>query len=169
MVGKRGFTDPDEHDWTIIKRHNEIVTPDDIVWMHGDVGLGSDDQVLTLASALNGEKHLITGNHDRCWPGHRDAHKHQRQWLEVFASVQAFARRRIGDHEVLLSHLPYDGDHTPEDRHTQFRLRDEGLWLLCGHVHGLWKVHPGGRQINVGLDVWELAPVAEDVLAKMMR
>lgn len=167
VASLRGFSDRDEHDKVVIANWNTVVGPADIVWHHGDVGLGREEEILETAAQLNGEKHLIAGNHDGCWPGHRDAHKHQKRWLEVFASVQAFTRFRVDGQQVLGSHFPYDGDHTAEDRGTQFRLRDEGLPLLCGHVHAEWRT--SGRQINVGLDVWELRPVPMETLAMMVR
>jgi calcineurin-like phosphoesterase family protein len=75
------------------------------------------------------------------------------------------AARRAG-RQVLLSHFPYEGggDHTETERFTQYRLRGEGLWLLHGHTH--WQhiqVHDR-RQLHVGLDAWELHPVALHVL-----
>ena len=129
----RGFSSAEEHDEAVIGRWNEAVKAADTVWHLGDVGMRSG--FLPLVGRLNGTIHLIAGNHDAAWPGHRDAYKHQREWLEHFASVQAFARRKIGGHQVLLSHFPYEGDHTAEDRCGQYRLRDEGLWLLHGHTH----------------------------------
>lgn len=166
---RRGFASRDEHDKVIIANWNETVGLDDIVWHHGDVGLGPEDKFLEMAAQLNGEKHLIAGNHDRPWPGHRNAHKHQRRWLEVFASVQPFARFSVDGQQVLATHLPYrgQGDSTGEERYSQFRLTDEGLPLLCGHVHREWKI--SGRQINVGLDAWDLRPVSAEVLAAEIR
>jgi calcineurin-like phosphoesterase family protein len=169
VAARRGFADRDEHDQAIIAAHNALVAPGDIVWCHGDAGLGREEEILELAAQINGEKHLIAGNHDACWPGHRDSRKHQRRWLEAFASVQAFARKRVDGQQVLMSHFPYAGagDHTETERYTQYRLIDEGLPLLCGHVHAEWKT--SGRQINVGVDVWDLKPVAEEELAAMIR
>ena len=54
---------------------------------------------------------------------------------------------------MLLSHFPYRGDHYEDDRYEAYRLRDEGLPLLCGHVHHEWKF--SGNQRNVGVDVNE--------------
>jgi calcineurin-like phosphoesterase family protein len=171
----RGFASSAGHDEVIVANWNAVVGRDDTVWHLGDVGLGKPALILPWAARLNGAIHLITGNHDAVWPGHRDSHKHQREWLEHFASVQSFARRKIGGRYVLLSHFPYDGDHTAEDRHRQFRLRDEGTWLLHGHTHGrerlgqvtlppvtfggegAWR----GRQLHVGLDAWDLRPVPQ--------
>ena len=112
----------------------------------------------------------------------RAARSRQRRWFEVFESVQAFARIRIDGRPVLLSHFPYYGDHTALDRHSQYRLKDQGLWLLHGHTHSREKLGPfmlpvvtfngepfyQGRQLHVGVDAWDLHPVSEaDVLAQI--
>jgi calcineurin-like phosphoesterase family protein len=168
MVELRGFSSMEEHNGTLITRWNKAVKPEDTVYLHGDTGMGSSSKFLPLVAELNGTKHLISGNHDEVWAGRRNAHKHQAKWLEVFASVQPFARRRIGGRTVLLSHFPYRGDHTPEDRFAQFRLRDEGDWLLHGHTHQPEQV-TGRRQIHVGLDAWDLTPVSEVAILKLME
>lgn len=52
---------------------------------------------------------------------------------------------------VVLSHFPYTGDHTAEDRLDAWRLKDAGLWLLHGHTHDrAQRVH--GLQIHVGIE-----------------
>jgi calcineurin-like phosphoesterase family protein len=189
MVAKlRGFTSSAEHDEMLIYRWNQVVRPDDLVWHLGDVGLGSETLILEQAARLNGRKQLITGNHDRCWPGHRDSRKNQRRWLEVFESVQAFARARIDGREVLLSHFPYEGDHAGEDRATQYRLRDEGMWLVHGHTHlqnrlgpnpryltvmdpvaGGGITTPRGREVHAGLDAWDLRPASAAAILGVIR
>jgi calcineurin-like phosphoesterase family protein len=170
VADQRGFASPEEHDEAVVERWNETVRPGDMVWHLGDVGLGNEAGILAVASHLNGIKHLIAGNHDRCWPGHRDARKHQRRWLEVFGSVQAFAKIRVEGRTVLLSHLPYigGGDHTTEERYPQFRLPDEGEWLIHGHTHQAARMD-GHRSLHAGLDAWELRPVAEGELAALIR
>lgn len=61
------------------------------------------------------------------------------------------------------SHYPYAGDSQDgPDRYTERRPADEGGWLLHGHVHHQWRVN--GRQINVGVDVWDFAPVSAETL-----
>lgn len=169
MLTTRGFASLGDHDGTIIKRWNRVVSPEDTVWLLGDVGMGNESAYLGLVACLNGTKHLISGNHDAVWPGHRDAHKHMDTWLRVFASVQPFARRRIGGHDVLLSHFPYAGEWevAHPDKFTQYRLKDEGRWLLHGHTHGTERLHDG-HQIHVGLDAWDLTPVHEDTVRKLI-
>ena len=164
----RENADVEAHNRTIISNWNSIVTPDDIVWHLGDVALGSWDDTTTCLGQLNGKKHLITGNHDRCWPGQRDGHTWQREYLRYFESVQQYARRKIEGQAVFLSHFPYSGDHSIEDRYPQYRLRNEGDWLLHGHTHQSWKLS-GLRQIHVGVDTWGLAPVPLESIAALVR
>lgn len=175
MVARlRGFADADEHDGELVRRWNSVVRPEDVVWHLGDVALGKRGEVWPYVDALNGTKHLIAGNHDPVWPGHRESFKHQREWLGHFASVQGFARRKIGAHYALLSHFPYEGDHTETERYPQYRLPDLGGWLLHGHTHSGERMTPvrllpamfgqtepswRGKQISVGLDAWDLKPV----------
>jgi calcineurin-like phosphoesterase family protein len=170
VAGHRGFEAPEEHDEAIIEEWNKVVRPDDLVWHLGDVGLGNETRILEQAARLNGRKQLITGNHDACWPGHRDSRTHQRRWLEVFESVQAFARVRLDGRPVLLSHFPYlgAGDHTAEERGTQYRLHSEGLWLIHGHTHQADQID-GLRSFHVGLDAWGLRPVPSFVVINRMH
>lgn len=164
--GWRPFDTIEDHDAHLVEQWNSVVRPDDQVWHLGDVGMGSDEATLALVGSLPGHKHLIAGNHDSVWSGHRQAYKVHRRWLEVFESVQPFARRRIYGKTVLLSHFPYSGDHTEVERYAQFRLPDLGDWLIHGHVHDVWSIKD--RQINVGVDVRFWRPVHLDEIAAMM-
>lgn len=157
VAGLRGFEDPDTHDDAIAGAWEATVGKNDVVWVLGDVSMDSTravEHALGILADLPGEKHLIAGNHDRCHPWRRDAHLRQRRYLEVFDSVASAARRRIGGTEVLLSHFPYHVDHTDSPRYNQWRLRDEGLWLLHGHTHGPERAKPASREIHVGWDAW---------------
>jgi calcineurin-like phosphoesterase family protein len=162
----RGFEDVAQHDAVLAANWDRLVNPsqdrEDHVWVLGDISAGgSKSQIAALAWLMQrpGRKHLITGNHDGCWPRSRDSHKWQQKYLGVFDSVQAFARRKITGQYVLLSHFPYQGggDHTEVERYTQWRLPDMGEWLLHGHTHTSVRVN--GKSIHVGVDAWGLAPV----------
>lgn len=165
--GWRPFATVQEHDETLIWNWNQIVRPVDQVWLLGDCGMGRDTDILNTVRRLNGVKHLIVGNHDAPWPSHRDSNTHIRRWMEVFESVQLRAERKVAHQRVMLSHLPYTGDHTDVDRHQEYRPRDFGHWLIHGHVHDAWKIN--GRQINVGVDVWDWRPVSIDEIATIIR
>lgn len=134
----------------------------DHLWVLGDLSASSTGEALALGyiallkEATGAQVHLIVGNHDRCSPIHRDSHKHQARFMEVFDSVQAFARRRGPDRvPVLLSHYPYeaagDGPHREGSRYGQYRLPDRGEWLLHGHTHQP-EFRSGPRSLHVGWD-----------------
>ena len=186
LVAKlRGFEDCDAHDAELVRRWNSVVRPEDTVWHLGDVALGPAGALWPYVDALNGTIHLVTGNHDRVWPYHRDAHKYHREYLGHFASVQQYARRKIAGRYVLLSHFPYagGGDHTETERYQQYRLRDEGLWLLHGHthskdratavtllpaMHGQTEPQWRSKQIHAGLDAWDLKPVPQHEIERLI-
>jgi calcineurin-like phosphoesterase family protein len=168
----RGFADPADHDAAVAERWCATVRADDEVWVLGDLSMATTntrvDAVLAQIAALPGTKHLVPGNHDPVHPLHRRSFQWQRRYLEVFASVQAFARQRIGGVDVLLSHFPYLADHSDPPRFLQYRLRDEGGWLLHGHTHQ-GERRSGDHEIHVGLDGWDLRPASLDEIAMILR
>lgn len=163
----RGFETTEEHDSAIAENWKQAVKTDDHVWVLGDLQMTRVAYALNLIQELPGIKHLIAGNHDPCHPMHREAHRHQRRYLQAFESVQAFARKRICGQTVMLSHFPYCGDHTEQERYVQYRLRNEGEWLLHGHTHSY--IQQVGRQIHVGLDAWGMKLVHHTAIENLMR
>jgi calcineurin-like phosphoesterase family protein len=166
----RPWPTPDAMDAGLVDNWNAFVGPDDTVWVLGDVAMSH--RALAPVASLNGTKILVAGNHDSCWTGHRRAER-ARKAIPVylaagFAEVHATGtveHHTIGTRNVVLSHLPYTGDHTDADRYADRRPHDHGFPLICGHVHRAWRVQ--GRQINVGVDVWDYAPVPESTLATL--
>ena len=59
----RGFFSIGEHDKTIIENWNKIVSKNDIVYHLGDVMLNDNEKGLKYLKSLNGEIHIIRGNH----------------------------------------------------------------------------------------------------------
>lgn len=166
VSGLRGFDEPTGHDQAVVANWRNVVTPRDQVWVLGDLCLGNLDAALAIIDSLPGEKHFVAGNHDGVHPMHRNAHRLQPRYLEVFASVQPFARHKIAGRDVLLSHFPYSRDRH-EARYMQWRLRDEGEWLLHGHTHESGR--QVGREIHVGVDAWDLTPVPQGVITEMIE
>jgi calcineurin-like phosphoesterase family protein len=167
VAGLRGFDDVEEHDAMLVERWSKVVGKHDQVWVLGDIAVSSPNGALEIIEGLPGDKHLIAGNHDSCHPMHRDSHRWQRKYLTAFDSVQPFARRRIDGTAVLLSHFPYSKDRF-EVRYTQWRLRDEGEWLLHGHTHQADQ-RLEGREIHVGVDAWDFTPVPIHVITEMIQ
>ena len=146
----------------LIRRWNETVSSDDEVWVLGDVALGPIADSLALVERLAGRKTLVTGNHDRCWAGNGPQ---GHGWLAAYHDagvaevLQGWVPVSLGPFAALACHLPYQGDSHDDRRFVGQRPADAGLVLLHGHVHERWKVN--GRQVNVGVDVWDNRPVSD--------
>jgi calcineurin-like phosphoesterase family protein len=165
----RPFRDVDHMDDALIERWNNTVGPKDEVIVLGDFAMGRIDKTLPVAGVLNGRKVLLAGNHDRCWHGHtKGVDAATEHYLDAgFDEIwQGTVELDVGGVPVIACHFPYRGDSHDHDRFVAHRPADEGAWLLHGHVHQSWKVRE--RMINVGVDVWDYAPVAEGALAELI-
>lgn len=166
VAGTRGYASSEDHDNAVIDAVNTRLTKRDHVWVLGDVFMGSVTEGLKQVARINAVKHLVLGNHDAAHPMHNGSHNKLRRFLEVFESVSLHEQHKIAGQKVMLSHFPYAGDHYDADRYEQWRLRDEGLWLINGHVHHAWSRE--GKQINVGVDT-SLAPYSQAELANVIE
>lgn len=162
----RPFVDVGEMDRTIINNWNELVKPEDTVYHLGDVAFTSPERAKHILSVLNGYKILILGNHDRA------AHK-MRDWgfQEVHQSLQLELQGGI---MANLSHYPYKGSPDPyhKAKFETKNLKDDGRWLLNGHVHTSWVFKPTlykKGMINVGMDKWNFRPVSEDIIVDIIN
>lgn len=157
----RGFESTDEHDSALMTEIMDVMTDVDHLWILGDISVSkrAEEYALGLLAEVPGVLHLVCGNHDSVSAIHRDGWKRQKRFMEVFASVQEFARRRGPDGvDVLMSHYPYAGDLADADRYMQYRLRDEGAWLVHGHTHdSSGGLRSGATMLHVGWDAhWGL-------------
>jgi calcineurin-like phosphoesterase family protein len=167
VASTRGHDTAESHDEALIARFNARLHKKDHLWILGDAFMGSITAGLAQVARLNGTKHLILGNHDAAHPLHRAGHRKLRRFLEVFETVQLADQHRMADGtRVMLSHFPYKGDHYEDDRYSEWRLRDEGQYLLHGHVHDEWGMR--GRMLNVGVDR-NPYPVGIDTVAAIVR
>lgn len=171
----RPFDDVEEMNWAIITNMAEAVEPGDSLWVLGDVAFRAihhfADLLTKISRYTDVDLHLVSGNHDGCWGGHRRPGRIRNQVVRHqnsgFSTVQDTTWHRIGPQQVQLHHFPFSGDHSADDRYQSMRPVDYGQWLLCGHVHEEWA--QSGRCINVGVDVRNFQPVHEDDIAEMIQ
>lgn len=137
----RGFESSVKHDVEIF-RQIESLRAGDRLWVLGDISSGRENDesyALALLGSVQAELHLIAGNHDSVSSIHRNGFKKQREWLEVFDSVQQFGQVRFNKEDILMSHFPYarsgDGPGRGEGRYNEFRLPALGHPLIHGHTH----------------------------------
>lgn len=152
----------------MVRRWNERVTPEDMVYHLGDFSL-SHQLAERFSHRLNGAKHLIMGNHDACHPCRKSAAQARKLYYRAgFQSLELQQSMTIAGQTVLLNHMPYR-EESPEGyvpKYLEYRPRDQGGWLLHGHVHEKWKLK--NRMLNVGVDVWDFYPVPLEEIARII-
>lgn len=160
----RPFTSLEHMHQELVARHNAVVQPNDDVWHLGDFSM--DERLIPVfLPQLSGKHILVAGNHDKCHPCHKKHGPARRKYAQYGFTNVYIDTVQFGD-GIVLNHLPYVGDSGHEARYPQFRPKDEGSWLLHGHVHEAWKTR--GRMINVGVDQWNYAPVKLETLKALM-
>ena len=168
----RPYKDVEEMNEALVRNWNEVVKPEDTVYYLGDFAMAFRPVEL-YTKRLNGRKILIAGNHDWCFPGHKKSNTPekavnvQQKYLDAgWEQILIGDCITIGDKVVNMSHFPYKGD-VPDTRFDDYRIEDEGDWLLCGHVHDSWQTK--GKMINVGCDVWDYKPVSIDTIRDIIN
>lgn len=161
----------------LVRNHNFVVQPGDIVYFLGDVVMGRNfEDNLRIIDRLNGYKILVVGNHDRpSYAWSKSNETKQRRWYEVYrrhfdvvlSDNVAGWPITLGGIKMVMSHYPYTGDSHDQDRHAKLRPTDAGLPLIHGHVHERWRTRD--RMFNVGVDVNNFTPVHSSVIIEWAR
>lgn len=170
----RPFASVEEMDEAMVERWNEVVGPDDAVYHMGDVAMGKISTTVKHVERLNGDKYLISGNHDTCHPCHKkvsskDFKMYQDVGFTVLNHTEVIvigASETSNGRVVRMCHFPYEGDSHDGDRFTEWRPQNDGLWIIHGHVHEKWKIK--NKQLNVGVDVWDFTPVSMDQVIELI-
>lgn len=123
----REFKDIETHDQFIMNKWNETVNIDDDVYILGDVSWHNVTKTIDILSNLNGNKHLIVGNHDKKFLKNRD-------FRERFVEIESYKEISL-DREnkgIVLCHYPI----------PCFNHHCYGWYHLYGHVHNSfeWKM-----------------------------
>lgn len=129
---------------TIIKRWNQKVSENDIVYHLGDFSFKGEKKAQYWESRLNGKIVHISGNHD---------------YNNGVKTLIQSAILEFGNKIFLAQHQPP----------TMIQeVPDFVDGVLCGHVHGEWKHAYIGDVpiINVGVDVWQFTPVSINSILK---
>ena len=124
LYNPRGFNNIWEHDKTIIENWNKIIKPEDEVFHLGDVMLGNNDYGLSCLSQLNGNIHIILGNH--CTDTRIELYK--KLWNVV--SVDYAYRLRYKGLNFFLTHYPTLTSNYDYDKPLKTKVIN-----LCGHSH----------------------------------
>ena len=128
------FKTAEEMNEHLIQKWNSQVKNNDTVYHLGDFYLGHPDGATEILKKLNGNIHLIKGNHDRFLNATNK---------RFFGSIKDYNRLRFEDYRINLFHYPileWDGKY-------------HGSMHLFGHSHG--NIQMPGRALDVGVDNFE--------------
>lgn len=149
----RPFSSVENMNMRLVTNWNEVVPKDGIVFHLGDFSLGAkENNLIDLANSLNGNIHLIVGNHER------DALK---MISSRFATIHDIVEIYVKDDEItydeqhiVMCHYPmiaYNGSH-------------RGSWQLFGHVHGglsnKGEIKHSVTALDVGVDCHNFKPLS---------
>lgn len=160
MYEPRGFQSIEEHDEIIIKNWNEIVKPEDKVYILGDLMLNDTDAGIEKVNQLNGRKIIILGNHDTPIRIER-----YREELNDIIDIMYAYQFKYNKHYIYLSHYPtitanYDDD-KPWAKH---------LINLFGHTHQKEKFYNNNPYMyNVGLDANNNKPISINEILERIK
>ena len=140
----RPFKDVEEMDARIINQWNGLVVPGDDVYHLGDFAFTHKKaEVNRYIDRLNGNIHLIAGNHD---------HKNTRK--ASFASVDYYKRLIIDDKVLILSHYPM----------VTWDMSHYGSIMVHGHCHGNLNINDNAKRYDVGIDCNSFSPVPFEII-----
>jgi len=119
--GCRDFPDLDSHNAMLCNNINEVVLPDDELYVLGDWSFGGFEHVKKFRERIScSNVHLVLGNHDHHIRDNRDGCR------ALFSSVEE-ARQIVVDGQTINLY------------HYSSRVWDKsyrGAWMLYGHSHG---------------------------------
>ncbi|MFT3786240.1 MAG: metallophosphoesterase family protein [Tepidisphaeraceae bacterium] len=129
---KRPFATVDDHDRQLVENWNTFVKPGDDVFHLGDFAYRNRESALKLLEQLNGNVHLIEGNHDAA------AHQIRAHfvWYDKVKTV------KVNDRRIFLSHYA----------HRVWEKSHHGAWHLYGHSHASLPDDPNSLSFDAGID-----------------
>lgn len=138
MLDFRPCDSVEEMDEELIFRWNQAVAKSDRVYHCGDFSFHNREKTAAILDRLNGQIHLIKGNHDKMLDRFKDR----------FASYQDYKTVRVGDQRVVLFHYAM----------RTWDMAHHGSWHLYGHSHGNLEDDPYALSMDVGTDTHALTP-----------
>lgn len=156
VYASRGFESPEEMGEAIVRRWNYNVRDEDIVYVLGDVVMGSVDEGVELLSRLNGNLYIIRGNHD-------DDKK-----IEKYMTAPNVVSANSWGELVKYRSTQFYMSHFPAVTMAPGEERKYPIWSLHGHTHQKTNFNENPHVYHVGMDSHNCSPVLlEDIYNEM--
>lgn len=142
----RPFETVEQMNETIVENWNSVVSPDDTVYVLGDVFFRLSATTELFLDRMNGTKHLIVGNHDM-W------YIKKPRFSGLFTGMNYRLVIEDEGRMVVLSHCPL----------TEWEGMNEGWYHVYGHVHNnlselAVEMSSKKNAFNAGVDVNDFTP-----------
>ncbi len=153
IYGARGFSSVNQMNETIINNWNELICPEDDIYVLGDIMLDDNVKGIECWNQLIGNKHIILGNHDSTT--RVKLYKQcPRTRVEGYGLL-----KRYKEHSFFLSHYP-----TLTWNNDDNNLLKNRVINLCGHVHTADRYYDSDKGLiyHVELDAHNNRPITMD-------
>lgn len=146
----------DFRDWMdhhLIEQWNAVVPKRGIVFHLGDVTFRNAKETREILERLNGEVHVVPGNHD----------KKQINVLRDFGWIiePQYLEIDVGEQRIVMCHYAF----------RSWNRMHYGAWNLHGHSHGNLEAN-AGKQLDVGVDcdlvASEMRPLSFEEISRYM-
>lgn len=144
----RPFDDADAMTEGLVERWNERVHKGDRIYHLGDFSFMNKDRTQEVIHRLNGNIHVIRGNHDSGLD----------RFADQFASYQSYKEIKMGEQRLVLFHFPI----------LSWHKAHQGSWHLHGHCHGNLPEDPNIPRIDVGVDCTNYAPISYEEVSELL-
>lgn len=152
----RPFKDVDHMNEELIRLWNSYVGPDDDVYHNGDFSLTTPNKTGEILDRLNGNIHLITGNHEKSVLK-KEGVRNRFVWIKPYHELV------VGNQLIVLCHYAM----------RVWNKSHHKSWMLYGHSHDSMEHEQWGRSMDVGVDsayriLGEYRPFSYDEIAEIM-
>ena len=145
----------EEHNEFLINRWNESIEPGDTVYHLGDFSYLKEEECIKLIERLNGNIHLIEGNHDKAMSSKVRA---KFQWVKQMYELRVFDPEMDVYQYIIMCHFPFES----------WDKKYHGSWHCHGHSHGLLPSANNQARLDVGVDCNDLRPFSYEQIKEIM-
>ena len=152
IYDKRPFKTGEEMDEAMIKNWNSVVKPNDTIYHLGDFAFLHESMICKILDRLNGNKILITGNHDKQMKKDcvRKYFKIITPYLEVYQNKQL----------ICMFHYPQ----------ARWNKSHRGSFHIHGHEHGNYVYPEESRAMDVGAPCIDYTPInLNEVMERLIK
>lgn len=157
----RGFNSVEEMNIALVERHNSIVTPEDDVYVLGDLCLGGTDSLernKEFISSMNGKLHIAFGNH--CTDSRKKMYAELPNVVETAWAIALKYRK----YHFYMSHFPTLTGNLEKESLKQMIIN------LYGHTHQQTNFFEDRSYMyHVGVDSHDCYPVSLDKVIEDMN